>query len=82
LGTQAMEPKAIEVQPSRRQKYSSIWSVSIRVSNDEQGKNTEVYLITIIFFVNDQFGWKINLLGIKKLEWSLVIKNLIGPKSL
>jgi hypothetical protein len=24
LGTQAMEPKAIEVQPSRRQKYSSI----------------------------------------------------------
>jgi hypothetical protein len=58
-------------------------SVSIRVSNDEQGKNTEVYLITIIFFVNDQFGWKINLLGIKKkLEWSLVIKNLIGPKSL
>jgi len=25
--------------------------VSIRVSNDEQGKNTEVYLITIIFLL-------------------------------
>jgi len=51
LGTQAMEPKAIEVRPSKPQKYSNIWSVSIRVSSDEQGKNTEVYLIIIIFLL-------------------------------